>query len=72
MSALMNSPQSVELTIPDMSCGHCVATITRLVTERDEQARIEADLVSKRVKFSTRIPAAELNALLDEEGYTPQ
>jgi copper chaperone len=72
MNTMLSTPETIELTIPDMSCGHCVATITRLVTERDEQARIDADLGTKRVKFSTRIPAAELNALLDEEGYTPQ
>jgi len=68
----MSTPETIELTIPDMSCGHCVATVTRLVTERDDQARVEADLITKRVKFTTRIPVSELRTLLDEEGYTSQ
>ena len=68
----MSTPETIELTIPDMSCGHCVATVTRLVTERDDRARVEADLITKRVKFTTRIPVSELRTLLDEEGYTSQ
>ncbi len=67
----MSTPETIELTIPDMSCGHCVATITRLVTERDAQASVQADLVTKRVIFTTALPAEALRALLDEEGYTP-
>jgi copper chaperone len=61
----------IELTLPDMNCGHCVATITRVLTEQDPEARIEPDLTTKRVRFTTQLSEASLRSLLDDEGFTP-
>lgn len=61
----------IELTLPTMTCGHCVATVTRTVQQVDPAATVEIDLPSHRVRIdSTREARAFLAALIDE-GYPP-
>lgn len=62
----------IEFKVPDMSCGHCVGAITRTVQELDPQARVEVDLVAKRVKIESQRDSRELAEALAEEGYPPQ
>ncbi len=38
----------IELKVNDMTCGHCVMTITKTVTALDPNAKVDADLGSKR------------------------
>ena len=40
-------------TLPDMSCGHCVATVTKAVKALDSGAEVKADLASKTVTVET-------------------
>jgi copper chaperone len=61
----------LEFTVPDMSCGHCVATITRTVRQLDPQARVETDLATHQVRVETQLPAAQLREALADEGYPP-
>ena len=58
-----------KLQIPDMSCGHCVATITKAVTAADPGATVVADLASKSVRIETRLPDAALLEALADIGY---
>lgn len=58
--------------VGDMTCGHCVGTITRVVQALDDSARVQIDLPSRRVAIeSTRASAAQLQAAIEEAGYTP-
>ena len=59
----------IELTLPDMTCGHCVKTVTRTVQQLDAAATVEADLPTHRVKIATSQPAEAVKAALAEEGY---
>lgn len=59
----------LELTLPDMTCGHCVKTVTRTVQALDAGATVEADLPTHRVKIETTQPEAAVKAALAEEGY---
>ena len=54
---------------PDMSCGHCVATITRAVKAVDPAAEVKADLAGKTVTVETAVPAATVARALDQAGY---
>ena len=38
----------IELTINDMTCGGCVASITRVVKGLDPNAYVDADVANKR------------------------
>jgi copper chaperone len=59
----------LELTLPTMTCGHCVATVTRTVQKLDAQATVEIDLPAHRVRIESTQPAPVLKAALAEEGY---
>ncbi len=62
----------VTFRIPDMTCGHCAATISRAIAAEDSGARLDFDLPAQllRVKPGTASPA-ELEAAIREAGYTP-
>jgi copper chaperone len=57
----------------DMSCGHCVSTITRAIRAVDAGARVEIDLASHRVSVEpTEADAQELADAIREAGYSPR
>jgi copper chaperone len=63
----------IELTLPTMTCGHCVKTVTRTVKEVDPAATVEIDLASQRVRIGGSTHDAQaFRAALTEEGYAPQ
>jgi copper chaperone len=60
-----------EFHLPDMSCGHCVATVTQTIQALDAQAQLEFDREARRVKVQSSLPQETLAAALSEEGYPP-
>ena len=62
----------IELTLPTMTCGHCVKTVTRTVQQIDPAARVEADLALHRVRIESALGPQAFDAALTEEGYAPQ
>jgi copper chaperone len=61
----------IEFKLPDMSCGHCVGTVTKTVQQLDPQAQVEIDLPSRQVRIESTQDRAVLAAALDEAGYPP-
>jgi copper chaperone len=62
----------IRLSIPDMVCQGCVASVTRAVQALDPAARIVADLGSHTAQIeSAAIPAALAEAI-SEAGFTVQ
>ena len=62
----------ITFQVDDMSCGHCVAAITRAVKDADREAQVQVDLGSHRVRIKP--VAADAQALADairDAGYTP-
>ena len=59
----------IELTLPAISCGHCVKTVTQTVQALDPAATVQVDLASKRVQIASTLPREQLEAALREEGY---
>ena len=62
----------IEFEVGDMSCGHCVASITRATKEVDASARCDVDLAAKRVRIESTHPATEFSAAIAEAGFTPR
>lgn len=63
------------LTTPDISCEHCVATITRAVGGLSGVSKVAADEQTKQVRVEydpARVSLAQIEATLDEEGYPVQ
>ncbi len=62
----------VTFEINDMTCGHCVGTITKAVRSVDPGARVEVDLVTHRVQIEpAESSATALADAIKEAGYTP-
>ena len=61
----------IEFQVNDMTCGHCVAAISRAVKDVDAQGRVDVDLAAKRVRIESTHPAEEFREAIEEAGYTP-
>jgi len=62
----------IELKVPDMTCGHCVSTITKAVKDLDASAKVEVSLPDHRVRVDTKASKEDLVRSIAEAGYTPQ
>lgn len=59
--------------VDDMTCGHCVATLTRVLREADPAAQVEIDLARHLVQVEGgALDASRVAALITEAGYTPE
>ncbi|MGE8656579.1 MAG: heavy-metal-associated domain-containing protein [Achromobacter sp.] len=63
---------SIEFQVPDMTCGHCVKTITGAVTAAAPGATVAVDLPAHRVTVSGTDQAEKVEAAIREAGYEPQ
>ncbi len=59
----------MKLHVPDMSCGHCVATIEKAVNAADPSATMRTDLGAHSIEIETTVPTAALLQVLAEAGY---
>ncbi len=58
--------------VDDMTCGHCVSTITKALKGVDKDAKVVIDLAQHLVMVEpTEASAQELNDAITEAGYTP-
>ena len=58
--------------VNDMTCGHCVSAITKVVNAVAPGAEVQIDLATHRVSIgSTAVDAKQLAAAIADAGYTP-
>lgn len=65
----------VTLTSPDISCGHCVATVQQAVGALAGVQRVEASAETKQVAVEfdpSRVSVTRIAEVLDEAGYPVQ
>jgi copper chaperone len=62
---------TIELTLPTMTCGHCVKTVTETVRRVDAGAQVTVDLPTHRVRIESAQPREAFVAALADEGYAP-
>ena len=60
---------TIELTLPDMTCGHCVRTVTRTEQQLDPQASVSTDLSTHTAVIDTTLARDLLLKVLAAEGY---
>lgn len=58
--------------IPDMSCAHCVATVTQAIRSVDPRAQVEVSLASGTVRVETEAAAQAVQDSLRSAGYENQ
>ena len=58
--------------VNDMTCGHCVSTITKALKAADKDAKVHIDLATHRVQVEpVSADAEELAQAIKDAGYTP-
>ena len=58
-----------ELTVPDMTCGHCQKTITGAVRALDSNAKLDFDMAAHRVTLDTSAELSRVKQVLEDAGY---
>jgi len=61
----------IELTLPTMTCGHCVKSVTATVQKIDPVARLTIDLPTHKVQIESARDRDSFAKALTEEGYAP-
>lgn len=62
----------IAFQVNDMTCGHCVSTITKALKATDQAAQVRIDLAQHRVEIEpAAADAQELEDAIREAGYTP-
>ena len=59
----------IELTLPTMTCNHCVRTVTETVQRIDADAVLTIDLPTHLVQIESKQAPETFRAALAEEGY---
>lgn len=61
---------SLEMTLSNMSCGHCVKSVTQAAQRIDPAARVTVDLPTQRVTIEgSSAPRDAFEAAFAAEGY---
>ena len=55
--------------VPNMSCGHCVSTITKAVQKVDADALVKADTDLRQVNIVTKADQDAMRQALEKSGY---
>ena len=58
-----------QLQVENMSCGHCVGSVTKAVQGVDPAAQVQIDLASKRVTVESPAELGAISAAFVEAGY---
>ncbi|MBO9353659.1 copper chaperone [Bordetella petrii] len=61
-----------QFNVPDMSCGHCVSTITQAVQQAVPGASVSIDLAARRVSVDNAAAAEPVRAAIADAGYDAQ
>lgn len=59
----------LELTLPTMTCGHCVGVVTKAIKQADPQASVEIDLASHLVRVESTADRETIVSAVAEAGY---
>lgn len=69
---MSSAVEQIVVTTPDMSCGHCVASIEREVGALAGVESVKANLPTKQVTIAfdpARVTVPQIEATLDDAGY---
>ena len=70
---MSQTQEEVVLSVPDVSCEHCVRSIDSALSPLPGVTGIQTDLASKTVRLRydpSQTPMATIEAALDDAGYT--
>ena len=59
----------ITLTLPNMTCQHCVRAVTQAAHQVDSTAKLTFDLAQHQVTIESDKPRQDFVVVLAEEGY---
>ncbi len=62
----------LSLTVPDMHCGGCAASVQKAIQSVDHAARVEVDLATRRVVVDTTATSAQVAEAVERAGFDAQ
>lgn len=57
------------LKVDEMSCNHCVGTVTKTLLALDPDAKVAIDLAAQSVQVETTASLERVVAAIDDAGY---
>jgi copper chaperone len=58
-----------EMIVSEMTCMHCVNTVTQAIKKIDANAEVQIDLVTQKVRVSSRLRLENLVAAIEDAGF---
>ncbi|KQT09765.1 heavy metal transporter [Ramlibacter sp. Leaf400] len=71
MHGLLLRKAVIELTIPDMTCGHCASTVKLICRLIDARAKVDVDVERRLVKIMSDQDSQDFAEALAVGGYPP-
>jgi copper chaperone len=56
-------------SVPNMSCGHCTASIQKAIMAADPDATVSCDLTARIVDVNSTLGETALAAVISDAGY---
>ncbi|MFU1479520.1 heavy-metal-associated domain-containing protein [Roseovarius sp. C7] len=56
-------------SVPNMSCGHCTASIQKAIMAADPDAKVSCDLTARIVDVDSTLDEAALAVAIRDAGY---
>ena len=56
-------------SVPNMSCGHCTASIQKAIVAADPDAKVSCDLTARIVDVDSTLDEAALAVAIRDAGY---
>ncbi|UYZ84253.1 heavy-metal-associated domain-containing protein [Entomomonas sp. E2T0] len=63
---------AIKFYIPDMTCNHCVKTLTSAIQDKDQNAQLEIDLAKHELTIQGTSNPSLIEEIIKEAGFTPQ
>ncbi|UXN06676.1 heavy-metal-associated domain-containing protein [Bartonella sp. HY761] len=68
----MSENADIVFRVADMTCGHCVKSVTNAIVEALPNAIVKADVASHLVTVSGTQDAAKVKQAIIDANYTPE
>lgn len=62
----------IKFHIPDMSCNHCVNTLTNAIQQILPNAKVTIELAQRELTVTGTDNSQQIIQLISEAGFTPQ
>lgn len=63
---------TIKFYISDMTCNHCVKTLTTAIQGNDHNAQLAIDLAKHELSIQTTNNPSVIEKIIKEAGFTPQ